>query len=562
MLEKVIFNAGSNPGSTAPLTVDLTPLTIFVGPNNSGKSRALIDIEHQLKSNVVSVGDVIKEVIIKPVMRDEALADLKTLEVEPHKNDPVYPDNILLERMNIQGEGVSRFQINLSGILNEFEKPNVKRRNFLSQYYSMFTLRLDGRSRLSLTHEQGTGDLQLSPTNNLSFLFKNDKARKELRNIVFDAFGKHFVIDPTNIGRLRVRLSDVPPRNDGEERGWDNDSVEFHSKSLQISEASDGVNAFVGMMISLIAGTPKVTLIDEPEAFLHPSLCSKLGKEISRICAHTNKNVFISTHSANFLMGCVQGKIPLNIVRLTYDGKRGTSRLLTKEQLTPLMRNPLLRSIGVLNALFYNYVVVTEADADRAFYQEINERLLAAGDPRGIEGCLFLNAQNKQTVWDIVKPLRELGIPSVGIVDIDVLKEGGTVWKKPMVGAFIPELKHELLGLERQKLLQAFNDTGSNMKTDGGLNLLSGSVKVACTEFFDFLSDYGVFVVPTGEIEAWLPNLEVGRGKNTWLTTIFERMGDDPLDDSYINPSEGDVWDFMGNIKKWLVDPERKGIPE
>lgn len=40
------------------------------------------------------------------------------------------------------------------------------------------------------------------------------------------------------------------------------------------------------------------------------------------------------------------------------------------------MQNPLLRSIGVFNALFYNAVVVTEADADRAFYQEINERLL------------------------------------------------------------------------------------------------------------------------------------------------------------------------------------------
>lgn len=45
----------------------------------------------------------------------------------------------------------------------------------------------------------------------------------------------------------------------------------FHSKASLITEASDGVNAFVGMMISLIVGSPKVTLIDEPEAFyIHP----------------------------------------------------------------------------------------------------------------------------------------------------------------------------------------------------------------------------------------------------------------------------------------------------
>ena len=53
-----------------------------------------------------------------------------------------------------------------------------------------------------------------------------------------------------------------------------------------------------------------------------------------------------------------------------------------------------------------------------------NERLLAENDPRGISNCLFLNAQNKQTVWDIVKPLRELGIPALAIVDIDILKDG------------------------------------------------------------------------------------------------------------------------------------------
>jgi hypothetical protein len=37
------------------------------------------------------------------------------------------------------------------------------------------------------------------------------------------------------------------------------------------------------------------------------------------------------------------------------------------------MRNPLLRSTGVLSGLFYEFVIVTEADADRAFYQEIND---------------------------------------------------------------------------------------------------------------------------------------------------------------------------------------------
>lgn len=83
----------------------------------------------------------------------------------------------------------------LDGMLREFQQPNELNREHLYQYYSLLTLRLDGRSRLSLTSSQGSSDLQGEPTNNLSFLFKNNKARMELRDIVFDAFGKYLVID-------------------------------------------------------------------------------------------------------------------------------------------------------------------------------------------------------------------------------------------------------------------------------------------------------------------------------------------------------------------------------
>ena len=257
----------------------------------------------------------------------------------------------------------------------------------------------------------------------------------------------------------------------------------------------------------------------------------------------------------------MQGGAPINIVRLTYDYSTATARLLAKDQLTPLMHNPLLRSIGVLNALFYNAVIVTEADADRAFYQEINERLLAKKDPRGIDGCLFLNAQNKQTVWDIVKPLRELGIPAVGIVDIDVLKDGGSVWQKPLDGAFVPQLNHVALQAERSAILNAFTTTGKNMKRDGGVEVLESSDREACLNFLSKIAEYGVFVVPTGEVESWLTTLTISRNKASWLTSIFEEMGDDPTASKYLQPSSGDVWDFIGGIKKWVSDPTRKGIP-
>ncbi|VEH68394.1 Predicted ATPase [Rodentibacter pneumotropicus] len=118
-----------------------------------------------------------------------------------------------------------------------------------------------------------------------------------------------------------------------------------------MENASDGVKAFIGIIISLIAGESDFILVDEPEAFLHPTLSYKLGKEITSIL-NSDKRLFVATHSADFLMGCVQSKVGINIVRLTYGIQGATARILTQDKLKPLMQNPLLRSIGVLMLFF------------------------------------------------------------------------------------------------------------------------------------------------------------------------------------------------------------------
>lgn len=561
MLNHISLTAGSSPGKPG-LSFTLAPVTVFVGPNNSGKSRALIEIEGWVTRAQPPDGQIIKKIEFKEWEREAFELELKKIAIEPHISEAVSPNHILIGKLRPQDNSAARVQVNRSALIEDAISPNNRPRHHYASYLALYTLRLDGRSRLSLTDDKPAGDLLRQAPNHLAKLFVDNKLRNEVRRIVSEAFGKYLVVDPTNIGNLRLRLSSRAPLDDREEQGWDDHSRTFHSAASLLSEASDGVKAFVGMLTTLIAGEPNVTLVDEPEAFLHPTLAARLGKEITTALKGTDRRLFVATHSASFLMGCVQGGASINIVRLTYGGGASTARLLTQERLIPLMRNPLLRSIGVLDALFYNAVVVTEADADRAFYQEINERLLQARDPRGIEGCLFLNAQNKQTVWDIVHPLRELGIPAVGVVDIDVLKEGGAVWAKPMNGAFVPEISHQSLGSQRSALAEAFTKTGKCMKRNGGINLLPDTEKEACSNFFGQLAKYGIFVVPSGEVESWLEYLPLNRGKSTWLSTVFEAMGEDPASKNYVKPSMGDVWDFVGNISSWVCDPNRRGVPD
>lgn len=564
MIDKIKLKSGSSI-EQPKLEFDLTPITVFVGPNNSGKSRILIEIENYcrtIKSNSNQL--LIDKIILSRNDKVEFENEIEKLKIEPTEKYNLQDGEILISKLNSQTNKSSVIQVKKENFIKEAENPNIKTEMFpkYPQYLSLFTIRLDGTNRLSLLKEQDAGDLQQSSENHLSHLFSDNELRKKLRRITFDAFDKYLVIDPTKIGKLRARLSEKEPENELQEKGWHEESVDFHKNAVLIGESSDGVKAFCGIMTTIMAGDPKITLIDEPEAFLHPSLSNKLGKEIGRSLINSNKRLIVATHSSAFLMGCIQSGAPINIVRLTYKNEISTSRLLPKEKILTLMRHPLLRSTGILNGLFYESVIVTEADSDRAFYQEINERLLSKNDSRGIQNCLFLNAQNKQTVWDIVKPLRELGIPAIGIVDIDVLKEGGKVFTKLLEGSFIPNLNHPSLHSLRKSLYDALNATEKNWKIEGGINLLDNEDQETCNNFLDQLDEYGVFVIRNGELESWLKELDASGHGSNWLIDVFSKMGDNPENQDYINPTESDVWNFIGELKEWIDNSNRKGIPE
>ncbi|WP_353096633.1 ATP-dependent nuclease [Empedobacter brevis] len=555
MIKKIELKFGSSEKRT-PLETDLTPITVFVGPNNSGKSKLLLEIEEFCKKGKINTKDVIlSELKFSEIIDKEAEIQKHTL--TPTERETLAPNQIIYGGSKIRNK-VDKNQ--LFQFLSDIES---YREYFCSFYLSFNTLRLGGGNRISLINEQSGGDLQGQPQNILQVLFQNNSKRQEVRRIIYDAFKKYFVIDPTKLGHLRIRLSEKPPIDDIQERGIHQDAVDFHNNALDIVLASDGVKAFTGIITTIIAGDPKVILIDEPEAFLHPSLASNLGKEVSNSVNGSSKNLFVSTHSANFLMGCIQSGVPINIVRLTYSNNTPTARILPSEKVLKLMRHPLLRSTGVLNGLFYEYVIVTEADSDRAFYQEINERLLAFEPSKGIPNCLFLNAQNKQTIHEILRPLREMGIPCAGIVDVDVVKEGGKVWTNLLSSANVPDVTIKSTNISRGHLKTAFDTKDVNFKTNGGIEVLGQADKEACNNLFDQLDEYGIFAVRKGELESWLKPLGTTASHSPeWLIEIFEKLGEDPSSETYVKPSTGDIWDFIYKIKTWFSNPTRKGTPE
>ena len=161
----------------------------------------------------------------------------------------------------------------------------------------------------------------------------------------------------------------------------------------------------------------------------------------------------------------------------------------------------------------------------------------------------------------LLRPLRKLGIPAAGVVDVDVLKEGGANWTNLLSSADVPQLSHGSFATLRAAVKSAMDATGKDMKREGGLAILSSAEKQAAEDLLTQLRQYGIFVVPGGELESWMKSLGASGHGPAWLIDVFERMGEDPSNPNYVRPDTGDVWAFLRDIRSWLVDPARKGIP-
>mgnify|MGYP003675138401 CR=1 FL=1 len=542
----------------APLKLTPTGITLFVGPNNSGKSMILREIERFCSTYNKQGNHILEEIEFNLPSEMEITSDLETKKTIPNSNENVPDGAIVVQRMNTYRGQQSR-EIIQTNQISSWSKN--KQMNMLARFYfSLLTVRLDGATRTNLLNPNNRGDLLETPTNILAALFQDGNSRKKLRVLTFEAFGKYFTIDALHQAQLRARLADKEPADELEEQALDSRSREYHRNSLQLVDASDGVKAFTGMVATVLGQNCKIPLIDEPEAFLHPPLAKRLGKELAEISVQRDACSFIATHSADFLMGCVAGTPAVNIVRLTFKGGKPTARLLSHERLNKIIKSPVMRSTGVLSALFHEGAVVCEGDSDRALYQEINDRIATVDKNQSAE-ALFINAHSKQSTAKIAGPLREMGIPATIVVDFDIFKDNSD-FKYMLSDLRIPQVLASGWCQTKALISKYCNENNVDWKKRGVLDISDSDIKVSVTNLIANLASFGIFVVPNGELESWLKELEieVTNNKRNWLLSAFDKLGGDPDTAEYVSPTSGDVWDFVRNISKWINDPERAGL--
>lgn len=558
-IDTIEFMSGERAGGEPLILENLGRIVIFVGPNNSGKSTALSEIGFHLgkKTPPPWQPKIVRKVSIrcpdKLTTLWEMLGNLYPIE---------YDEKVcrLAETGSDTAEPIEIRVGNVDNALNEFRGHN-RVHNLVQYLLRHLVFRHGAADRLKVFQRPRLGNLRGPPTSFIDRLFREPELRGLVDKACRNVFGLHFVIDQLGEA-FDVRLGLDPPPPDLERiRFLDGEIRQYLDAAQSVLRFGDGIQAFTSIMALLAASGYKFVLLDDPEAYLHPPTARRLGSELVRIVLQRDFQLFVNTHSPDFLMGCIEASSDVRIIRLTYDMRkgRGTAREIRPSSLDRILHDRLLRSTGVFAALFHRAAVVVESEEDRVFYDEINRRLVEVN--RGSPDTVFINAQNWQTTGEIAAPLRESGIPTLVFLDVDVLLRPMSEWKhiKRACGISL-ETKDQMVHL-RTELRKSLSDF-EEFKTYG-LDALDDKLIEKTETVIENLGLHGIFIVPGGALESWLPQLGVEGSGSSWVRRVSDRMGATEDSSNYLYPDEDDVWMFVDSAATWVEDAlqeEKSGL--
>jgi hypothetical protein len=313
----------------------------------------------------------------------------------------------------------------------------------------------------------------------------------------------------------------------------------------------------IGLLLALMTGHQSISLIDEPEAFLHPPQARFLAKLLSEDSISGGRTAFLSTHSADIVHGVLEGPAPTTVVRLRRNGASNDAAVLDNDAVRRLWSDPLLRYSNLLEGLFTDAVVVCESDADCKFFASIRDTLPASiGDTRRPD-LLFTSCGGKHRMHVGMAALRAASVPVAAIGDFDVLNDWGTLsrlidsaggdpaafeadWKilsaaltadsrTPSVAGMkeavhaafegVSEITTRSLAPVREAL--KIESGWDRVKNAGLAGVPKGDAYNAAARLIDNLKAIRIHIVPVGEMEDFIP--AVGGHGPGWLADLLDK---------------------------------------
>ncbi len=518
-------------------------IVVFVGPNSSGKSQSLRDLQQHIAG--------------RP---DRVFKAITTISLNYEGNEP-----LIIATLRSQGAIVDnqagQSSVHLPGLVCGLtgicEQWNEKAG--LGNLTSYFVLFADASARLQTASSvQNIDPMTQTPVNPLHQLYFRPDLETELSNLTKRVFGKGVAVDRFAGIKIYLRIGDPPPCVGTTE------IIEYTGALRQlppIESEGDGIRAFVGLASHIIAGNHTIMLVDEPEAFLHPPQARLIGEMLAN--QHEMKRqVFVATHSTDVLKGLLTAEDSMTIVRLTRESDRNPVHVLRPSDVQELWSDPILRYSNVFDSLFHDMTVICESDADCRFYGSILDVLrVETLDDHKYPGIFFTHCGGKHRMPVVIKALRAVGVTVRTVADFDILRDAN------LLGQIVEALGGEWSTIEnhhriiksdldqrleapylidvRSRLDEIFNGksgSGDRLSTEqaerardvlktrsgwdrakesGAAALGSGNPTQAWQRLDVVFRSVGLFVVPEGELEGFVR--EVGGHGPSWVTEVHEK---------------------------------------
>lgn len=482
------------------LILEKNSIVVFTGANNSGKSQVLKDIEV-----CVDDSNYTQTIVVKESERSYCGAIDEKIFLEEH--------------FTINKQGM--YQSLASGAF--FETGTLKNlwtnHTLYNSLHKLFVNRLNTEMRLTSSNAlDRTSQPEKHPIYKLS---KSERLAQKISDYFRQAFDVDLVVNRNEMMTIPLHVGKAPDKTAFTMDRQD-DYYHLVAELPKLQEQGDGMRSFASILLNTFTSDYSITLIDEPEAFLHPPQARVLGKMLAKNNPN-NRQLFISTHSEDFLQGLLDADNEnVTVIRINREDSINKMSILQNDKIKELWGNPLLRYSNILSGLFHGKVVVCESDYDCLFYQAVINAVHEMKNEIAPD-LLFTHCGGKSRVKDVVNALKAVNVPVVAITDFDLLNSSQNF--KPLANAFGMNWETELLPNMNvvYDIMNAKNSNGNDswaqIKKIGKVGLL-GDGPEAYDKVEKLCKSKGLFVVPVGEMECF--DKTVNKEKKDWVYHVLE----------------------------------------
>ena len=509
-------------------------VVVIVGPNNSGKSSVLTAIKDLLAGQEAKSSSLTTLSLLRMTTLEEIEASLADV-------------------LNASGSyDLPKFGFHKFQLKSWWDSENFVIGPFLT---SQLVCELTTRSRLADCDPSPSVDVRnpYKLAHPFQKMYRDESLEERTSGIFRTAFKRDLIIHRGAGSVIPVYVGQRPKIESGEDR-VSISHLERIEALDKIELQGDGIRSFASIISRVITESRPIQLIDEPEAFLPPPQARLVARSILEESSH--RQTVIATHSSDVLRGLLSSDTSrVSVVRLMRPSGSALAYHLDATQIAELWRDPILRFSNVLDGLFHDGVILTEADADCRFYEALSFASISDADRPDIH---YSYTGGKDRLPVVIKALVALKVPVATIVDFDVLNNDqplrkiveayGGSWESiaddwNIVKKAVEENKaftdgdrfrdlvlKELQNYEKntavpkttlkaiEKLTKSASPWGQ-VKSSGIAAIPTGVPTVAANQLLQTLKKMGIFVAPKGEMEGFCRSIG-GHGPR-WVSEVM-----------------------------------------